>query len=122
MFLKFVHDAPSIGLLLPGGILICRVCTELGSHLVSPGVSSELRFCVIESSIVARDRRRKSRSCVELKQNCGVNAGGSYDLGGMSSLPALRFGGGDDDGEVVDEGEEGVLFQNQEAVMDSARY
>lgn len=43
-------------------------------------------------------------------------------MGGMSSLPALRFGGGDDDGEVVDEGEEGVLFQNQEAVMDSARY
>jgi hypothetical protein len=77
-------------------------------------VSNEFKFCVIESSIVVRDNRKKSRNCVELKQNCGVNAGGSYDLGGIASLkvlPALRFGG-----DVVVGGEEGVLFQNQDAV------
>ena len=49
------------------------------------------------------------------KQNCGVNVGGSYDRGGMSSPLALRLYNGVDRGEG--EVERGVLFQNQEAVF-----
>ena len=74
--------------------------------------------------MVVRDNRRKSRSWVELKQNCGVNAGGSYDLGGMSSLrAALCFDDDEGDGIAEDETDddadedEGALFQNQEAVV-----
>ena len=71
---------------------------------------------------MALDSRKKSRSWVELKQNCGVSAGGSYDLGGMSSLAALRCAADGFDGDEEVEGGEGVLLQNQEAVMEIARY
>ena len=37
-----------------------RVAVEEGSKPRREGVSRALRFCVIESSVVARERRRKS--------------------------------------------------------------
>jgi hypothetical protein len=80
----------------------------------------------MESSIVVRDRRRKSRSAVELKQNCGVSDGGSYDFGVISSPDCLRDGE-DEYGEVDGEGDgedgdDGVLFQKKEAVVNGAGY
>lgn len=54
------------------------------------------------SSIVDRDRRRKSRSTVWLKQNCGVSAGVVEVL----FISAGGFGGGGGGGGCV-EGEEG---------------
>lgn len=38
----------------------CRVDVDVGSKPRCAGVSSALRFCVIESSIVLRDMRKKS--------------------------------------------------------------
>ena len=79
---------------------------EEGSKPRCAGVASALRFCVIESSTVPRDMRRKSdgnplalvsvgrqqrgqrvlpRSATWLKQNCGVRRGGcgrGCDIGG----------------------------------------
>lgn len=40
-----------------------RIEVEEGSNAVDEGVSSALRFCVMLSSIEARDMRRKSASC-----------------------------------------------------------
>lgn len=51
-----------MGLLEPDGIEICRESTDRGSHGCVEGVRRELRFCVIESSIVLRDSLRKSEA------------------------------------------------------------
>ena len=40
------------------------------------GVDNALRFVDIESSITDLDARRKDRTAVWEKQNCGVSAGG----------------------------------------------
>lgn len=52
-----------------------RVLVEAGSKPAVEGVRSALRFCVMLSSIEARDIRRKSFRTVVLKQNCGVSSG-----------------------------------------------
>lgn len=44
----------------PGGIVERVVDTEVGSQGVREGVRREFRFVVMESSVVDRERRRKS--------------------------------------------------------------
>jgi len=60
--------------------VVWRDDTEEGSHGVDEGVRREFRFWVMLSSMVLRERRRKSLNAVWLKQNCGVRDGGSYAL------------------------------------------
>lgn len=72
-FLKLWHACGSVGCLSTGRI--CRSDVVSGSHGFLEGVIKALRFCIIESSIMPRDSRRKSRSAVWLKQNCGVRFG-----------------------------------------------
>lgn len=43
-----------------GGIVERVVDMEVGSHGVRAGVRRELRFEVMESSVIVRERRRKS--------------------------------------------------------------
>jgi len=61
-------------------LLVCealglRMLVEEESKPAVEGVRSALRFCVMLSSIEARDSRRKSFKTVVLKQNCGVSSG-----------------------------------------------
>lgn len=54
-----------------------RIEVEAGSNgEVDEGVSSALRLVEMLSSMLARDRRRKSRTTRVLKQNCGVSCDG----------------------------------------------
>lgn len=57
------------------GALVRGLLREVdeGSKGVCEGVCSALRFCVIESSIVPRESRRKSCNATVEKQNCGVS-------------------------------------------------
>ena len=59
LFLKFEHDSGFIRLL---DALDPRCAVERGSKPSRAGVMSAFRFCVIESSIVPLDMRRKSTS------------------------------------------------------------
>lgn len=52
-----------------------RVEVEVGSKPAVEGVKRALRFCVMLSSIEAREMRRKSFRARVLKQNCGVSGG-----------------------------------------------
>jgi len=57
------------------GDLICRSAVDDASKPAVDGVMRALRFCVIESSMLLLDIRRKSRKAVSLKQNLGVRDG-----------------------------------------------
>jgi len=50
-----------------------------GSKPAVDGVRRALRFCVILSSIVEREIRRKSLNATVEKQNCGVKLGRGDD-------------------------------------------
>ena len=73
--LKFVHAGSDIRRDEVGGKVVWRVEVLVGSNAVSEGVMRAFRFCVMESSMVERDRRRKSVVEEDLAKHVG--AGGA---------------------------------------------
>lgn len=83
-----------------------RIDVEAGSNgEVVEGVSSALRFVDMLSSMLARDRRRKSRTTLVLKQNCGVSCEGVAV--GLDIISGLGFGVGSGEGQE-ETGEDGT--------------
>jgi hypothetical protein len=73
-----------------------RIDVEDGSNGdVVDGVSRALRFVDMLSSMLARERRRKSRSTRVLKQNCGVSFAGA-----AVGLDIMGGGGGGEGSEA----------------------
>lgn len=70
---------------------ICRSAVEDGSKGCFDGVTKALRFCTIESSIMPRDIRKKSRSALSLKQNWGANLGNSEGCDILRRDPPSSF-------------------------------
>ena len=97
-FLNCLHTLPGI----------CRLERPYVGLLVVEngsleGCSRRFRCSDNESSVVARDRRRKSRRAVVLKQNDGDSVGISDGLGGAGAVGSCDMVGG---GVVAEDGVE----------------